>query len=149
MQSINLLYKTKNGFYCDNCGILRGYPYNDPCKPDCNSVWCVDPLVIANKESQREKSREQKEQGKMMYEDQLSRKQNEDKPEKCVEDDEEIPIPAITTPAPLSFQLGIPFLDDESSDDDKIYNGGLREFLKQKFLASIDFADYQKSINNV
>ena len=153
MNNISLLYKIKNGFYCDNCGILRGYPYNDPCHTDCTSVWCIDATVIAHKEQQRERNMEEKEQFQMGCEDKLLHEQSELLEEivsECEKDDtleeyeEDVEI-SFKAPAPPLAKLSIPLMEDERIDEAKFYNGGLREFLKRRVKQALELVKFSKT----
>jgi len=121
------IYRSEDGFYCENCGYLRGYPFNDACLFNCQSEWYhikddKDKEYIRSREIQKQKL--QKEEARA-----------EDKAHGQDKDHEY--IPPIGVAAPLCMQLSIPHLDAPQSYDEHLYNENLTALLNSQLLSSL------------
>jgi hypothetical protein len=134
MNNICFLYKIGNEFYCDNCGVLRGSPYNDPCDINCNAEWIIDKKIIAEREKIRELKCQEMEQNQMKKEDIHfpSLDSNCTKENYYEDHKKESYIPYIEQSGQTHLINKQNILCEEYDEEEKFYNGGIQNFLKKR-----------------
>ena len=120
-----LLYRSGDGFYCENCGYLRGYPFNDSCLYNCQAEWYhiksdKDEEYIRKREIQKQKLQKAQAQAQAQ-----------------AEFEAEEYVPPLSVAAPLCMQLSIPHIS-EMTYDDKCYNDNLTSLLNSRILTSLN-----------
>ena len=133
-----MLYRSGNGFYCENCGYLRGSPFNDGCLVNCEAEWYFiqndkDKEYIQAREKEIQKLKLQEAEAEAERKIQGGERQIQGGEE---EEETEEHEPQLGTPAPLCMQLSISHINAETYEHE-CYNDNLTALLNSRILSSL------------
>jgi len=127
-----MLYRSGNGFYCENCGYLRGSPFNDGCLVNCEAEW----YFIQNDKDKEYIQAREKEIQKLKLQEAEAERQIQGGEEEETEEHE----PQLETPAPLCMQLSISHINAETYEHE-CYNDNLTALLNSRILSSLKLCE--------